>query len=219
MTKFSFPASRTLGAAAVKFIISFSVNGVSPYGAQAEPLYHCPHGQIYRVTKNICVPKQSKISSLNAFPAAVGKPAAEEASPDSQNHVNGPASASAPRTSSVHGSPAAVRKPAMKKASSAAQNHVGGPASTSVASDFISERIPPAGRKPAAQSFFRWAKSREGFGQPFHFAPQIASLHESPAAVGKPAVAEASSDAQKNHVGGPASASSAPQIASQPPRP
>jgi len=97
-----------------------------------------------------------------ASPAAVGKPAVAEASSDGQNHVGGPASASsAPQIASLNASPAAVGKPAVAEASSDVQNHVGDPASTSAG------RISSLIRIPRRKGFFKWAKSREGFGQRF----------------------------------------------------
>jgi len=104
----------------------------------------------------------------------------------------------------------AVTKPAVKKASSAAQYHVGDPASTSAGRISSLKGSPAAKASSNGQNHVRDLAST-------HFAPQISSLHESPAAVGKPAVAEASSDAQKNHVGGPSSAASTLRL--HPPRP
>jgi len=127
MTKFSFTAARTLGTAALQFFLSISVNALSLYGAHAKQFYHCPQGQLYRVTKKICLPKPSKISSLNGVPAAGGKLVAKKTS-GAQNHVGGSASSSsASQISFLDGFPADGRKPATSEASSNPLNQVDHP--------------------------------------------------------------------------------------------
>ena len=127
MTKFSFTPARTLGTAALQFFLSISVNALSLYGAHAKQFYHCPQGQIYRVTKKICLPKPSKISSLNGVPEAGGKLAAKKTS-GAQNHVGGSASSSsASQISFLDGFPADGRKPATSEASSNPLNQVDHP--------------------------------------------------------------------------------------------
>ena len=77
-TGFSVPAARKLRGAAVVFFISCSINAVSRYGAQAEPRFHCPDGQIYRVSKHVCAPKEFVLGHATA------------ASPDARREVMGP---------------------------------------------------------------------------------------------------------------------------------
>ena len=77
-TRFSVPAARKLRGAAVVFLISCSINADSRYGAQAEPRFHCPGGQIYRVSKHVCAPKESVLGHATA------------ASPDARREVMGP---------------------------------------------------------------------------------------------------------------------------------
>lgn len=60
MAKQSFPVPRNLGPIVVRVLISIGVGIVCHRGAQAEPQFHCPAGQMYRVSKKICVPKESR---------------------------------------------------------------------------------------------------------------------------------------------------------------
>src|ERR1700730_3128117 len=113
MTRFSIPAARTVGGGAVVFLMSISVNAVSRYGAQAEPRFQCPRGQIYRVTKHICVSKQSNLGYL----PSTRKKDAIAASSGARRDVLGPVSPhSAPQISSVDGSSAAGEKPPVEEA-------------------------------------------------------------------------------------------------------
>ena len=126
MTNFPFVRTRTLGTAAFQFFLSFSVNALGVYGAHAEQLYHCPRGQIYRVTKKLCVQKSSKVSSLIRLPAAGRKLVAKKGS-SAQNNVGGPAGpSSAPRISFLNGF-SAVAWPATSDASSRSQNQLDHP--------------------------------------------------------------------------------------------
>lgn len=61
MAKFSFPVERKLNTAAITFLVSVGAGAIN--ASPAEPHYHCPAGQIYRVSKKLCVPKGSQQAS------------------------------------------------------------------------------------------------------------------------------------------------------------
>ena len=116
-----FLSARSLGTSAVTLLVSTSVYGVNVYGTRAEPAYHCSPGQIYRVSKNICVPKQSAMSLQNGSSTGEGKPATEKTSSGLRGSVSGARNAEhAPRISSPS-SPAKVGEPAADVPASSAR--------------------------------------------------------------------------------------------------
>jgi hypothetical protein len=85
MTKSYFPVKITLGFT-VKCLLSAGVSSVSLYSSQAQAHPHCPAGQILRVSKNACVPKQENM----IFLTRKSKSAATSASVSIRNHVEDP---------------------------------------------------------------------------------------------------------------------------------
>jgi len=148
-----FLSARSLGTSAVTLLVSTSVYGVNVYGTRAEPAYHCSPGQIYRVSKNICVPKQSAMSLQNGSSTGEGKPATEKTSSGLRGSVSGARNAEhAPRISSPS-SPAKVGEPAAD-VSSGTQSRMSGAANASrtprVSMPHRSGRE-GAGRRPTAE--------------------------------------------------------------------
>lgn len=120
LTRFSVPAARILRGAVV-FFISCGINAVSHYGAQAETRFHCPGGQIYRVSKHVCAPKESAPGQATAVSAAarrevMGPPMPPSLAHPSSPSPSAPAPPSAPQISSVERPSAATEKPPAAKA-------------------------------------------------------------------------------------------------------
>lgn len=113
MAKASFAAAKTLSGAAVKFVILIGINAVNLSSLQAEPRYHCPSGQIYRVSKKICVPKGSAFGPLTAIQKSEESPASSSAS----IRADGVASAdAAPRISTLDELLASIGQPKAEEA-------------------------------------------------------------------------------------------------------
>ena len=85
MTKIYFPVRTTLGFT-VKCLLSAGVGSASLYSSQVQAHPHCPAGQILRVSKNACVPKQGNLIFLTRR----SRSAANSASLSIRNHVEDP---------------------------------------------------------------------------------------------------------------------------------
>jgi hypothetical protein len=85
MTKIYFPVRTTLGFT-VKCLLSASVGSVSLYSSQVQAHPHCPVGQILRVSKNVCVPRQENL----VFLTRKKRSAPTSASISIRNHVEDP---------------------------------------------------------------------------------------------------------------------------------
>ena len=113
MANVCFPAAGPLSSVAVAFAISISLNTMNLGGAQAEPRYHCPSGQIYRVSKKICVPKGSAFGPLTPSQKSEELPVASSA----PNRVEGSAQTdAAPPISSIDELLATIEEPKAQEA-------------------------------------------------------------------------------------------------------
>jgi tetratricopeptide (TPR) repeat protein len=108
MAKASFPDASIFSSVAFKFAILISVNAVGLDGSHAQPRYHCPSGQIYRVSKKLCVAKET------AFASSTSSQKSEELSvaAAAPNRVDGPVGADpAARIASLNELFASIEKP------------------------------------------------------------------------------------------------------------